>query len=151
MENNTTKAVFILCSCGEKHRLIPGTVKPVYWCDQQLKELQEGDIVETEDNLTMQEKIAQALSRFNGFSDWVDFDKSMRIAYLEFANIVLGLETTDCRLAVVEKEGELPKARYKRANLGDDKLNGWAGAELRTRQDMLGAGYVQEKVNNVRD
>ncbi len=38
--------VWIVCECGETHRLFPGVTAPCYWCGEQLKELKEGNIVE---------------------------------------------------------------------------------------------------------
>ena len=44
-----TATCYILCSCGLKHRLFPGLEAPVYWCGDNLKELQVGDDVEVEE------------------------------------------------------------------------------------------------------
>ena len=40
------EAIYLVCSCGQKHRLLPGTVKPVYWCGNELKELQVDDTID---------------------------------------------------------------------------------------------------------
>ena len=44
---------WVICQCGEKHRLIPGQSglsidTPVYWCGQELLKLKSGDNVEYE-------------------------------------------------------------------------------------------------------
>lgn len=44
------KAVcYIVCSCGQKHLLRPGLDAPVYWCEDNLRNLKEGDEVEYEE------------------------------------------------------------------------------------------------------
>ena len=38
--------VWVICKCGEKHRLFPGIGAPFYWCGDELRKLEEGDEVE---------------------------------------------------------------------------------------------------------
>jgi len=38
--------VYVLCSCGQKHRLFKGIDAPMYWCGDELKALEKGDKVE---------------------------------------------------------------------------------------------------------
>jgi len=40
--------VKIDCNCGEKHLLFPGISSPVYWCNNNLKELKVNDTIEIE-------------------------------------------------------------------------------------------------------
>ena len=40
---------WVVCSCGDKHRLIPGIDAPVYWCGDVLLKLTVGDTVEYEE------------------------------------------------------------------------------------------------------
>ena len=44
-----TANAWIVCSCGEKHRLVPGTKAPVYQCEKKVLPLKEGDKVEYEE------------------------------------------------------------------------------------------------------
>ena len=41
--------VFVLCSCGRKHRLRPGVGAPYYWCEEAIRVLKVDDVVECED------------------------------------------------------------------------------------------------------
>ena len=50
-DNNYITAICsIICSCGEKHILLPGLDAPIYWCHNEIKCLTEGDGVEYEEN-----------------------------------------------------------------------------------------------------
>lgn len=44
-----TAKAWVICSCGEKHRLLPGVEAPIYWCGNTLRNLKEGDDVEYEE------------------------------------------------------------------------------------------------------
>lgn len=49
-ENKSTKAIgWVICHCGQKHRLIPAIDTPVYWCGNELLKLKEGDDVDIEE------------------------------------------------------------------------------------------------------
>jgi len=40
---------WVICQCGDKHKLIPAIDTPVYWCGQELLKLKSGDNVEYEE------------------------------------------------------------------------------------------------------
>ena len=42
------KEIWIYCSCGSLHRLLPGLDAPVYWCGDELRVLRVGDGVKVE-------------------------------------------------------------------------------------------------------
>ena len=39
----------VVCSCGEKHRIIPGSIASVYWCGNRFLFLEENDEIEYEE------------------------------------------------------------------------------------------------------
>jgi len=50
MEEVTNAEVWVVCStCGEKHQVLPGVGSPVYWCENRLMNLKEGDDIEYEE------------------------------------------------------------------------------------------------------
>lgn len=46
----TAATCYIVCPCGRKHLLQPGLTGPVYWCGDELRDLEGGDEVEIEDS-----------------------------------------------------------------------------------------------------
>ncbi len=40
-----TANVQVKCTCGKWHKLKTGLSSPIYWCNNELKQLLEGDIV----------------------------------------------------------------------------------------------------------
>jgi hypothetical protein len=49
-ENPVVANSWVICPCGEKHKLIPAIDTPVYWCGDKLLELKAGDNLEIEEN-----------------------------------------------------------------------------------------------------
>ena len=45
----TTNTAWIICSCGEKHRLVPGVIAPAYQCGKRVLLLKKDDKVEYEE------------------------------------------------------------------------------------------------------
>ncbi len=45
-----SQIVFVICSCGQKHRLLPGVGAPYYWCGDDVRTLKEGDDIECEED-----------------------------------------------------------------------------------------------------
>lgn len=66
----------------------------------------------------------------------------------ETLNQILSLKTDACRIAVVMKEGTLPKVRQSKPKLGTIPETLYLIQEYKlqeqAQQDMLSAGYVQE-------
>ena len=51
-DNPTVTNAWVICSCGEKHRLMPAIGAPVYWCGDKLLKLEAGDDLEIEEGDT---------------------------------------------------------------------------------------------------
>ena len=49
-EETVEAKVWVLCAvCEKKHRVVPGVGAPMYWCENKLMSLKDGDNVEYED------------------------------------------------------------------------------------------------------